>query len=111
MTEVTDRDLQGFRSVKDLEIILGFVLGVKHFNYFSFLFFFFFFFLFGSWLRRGFLVLDLELEDWFYFQHTLWSRTWVEKAKNGDVDQLQAWVFRLYHALRYLEVGRKRSVT
>ena len=111
MAEVTSRDLQGFGSVEDLKIVLGFVLGVKHYNYFSFLFFFFFFFLSSSWLRKGCLVLGLELEDWFYFQHTLWSQTWVEKARNGDVDQLQAWVFRLYHALRCLKAGREWSVT
>ena len=53
MDEVTDKNLWRFRLVEDLEIILGFVLRVKHFNYFSFfffLFFFFFFYFFGGWL-------------------------------------------------------------
>ena len=48
MAEVTNRDLWGFGSIENLEIVLGFVLRVKYFNYYFFFFFFFFFFPFDG---------------------------------------------------------------
>ena len=91
MTEVTGRSLWGLRLVEDLEVILG----VRDFNHF--------FFFFDGWLGRGCLVLGHVLGEWFHLLYTFWSKVWVEKIRNNDVNQVQTTVFQLDHVLGHLE--------